>query len=439
LDDRKHSKTPAQMIRCLTWGAVIGCAVGIIIFFFKLCAHYLEEVSHHIYVVTSQRPAVAVLVFAGLILMASAMYLLHRIAPEVRGGGIPRATGIMRGNLNCNRVRTLFGTIIGSFISFFAGLPLGSEGPGVLIGTSLGAMLAPTGKKSGWSRYSPTAGAGAGFAVATGAPITSILFILEEVHRHMTVPLVLITSAASLVASFVNVALCGAFGMSPVLFGEVSIGELSLSHAPYILLLGVIVAVCVWVFDVCIVSLKHLTDKMGKRLPDIVKLLFVFMSVGIMGLVNPSALYGGHGLILGIINVRMVPILLVILFTWRFFMTIFTSNSKATGGAFVPTLCIGALIGALSFEVLSLIGMPAELSSTVILISMCAFLGGTMRAPLTATFFFVEATAPSGNMLYAALAVFVVHFITMSLGRHSFNDVMLEEMVEAQNGKDEIT
>ena len=113
-------------------------------------------------------------------------------------------------------------------------------------------------------------------------------------------------------------------------------------------------------------------------------------------------------------------------------MMILTSNSGATGGTFVPTLCIGGLIGALSAELLTAIGMPDELYGVCVLIAMCAFLGGTMRAPLTAVFFFVEATSQSGNLLYAAVAVFVVYFITNALGRHSFNDVVLEEMIEVQ-------
>lgn len=437
MEDHKHSKSPMQMIKCLIWGMVIGCSVGVIIFFFKLVAHYLEEISRHLYGMAAERPYVAVLVFAGLVLLALGMYVLHRFAPDVRGGGIPRATGIMRGILKCSRLRTFFGTIIGSFISFFAGLPLGSEGPGVLIGTSLGAAFVSPGKKCSWSKYAPTAGAGAGFAVATGAPITSILFILEEVHRKMTVSMVLITAGASITAAFVNEALCSVFGVDPILFASVTQGRFTLSHVPYLLLLGVIVAVFVWIFDVCIVSLKYFTDRMGKKIPDASKLLFVFTIVGVVGLFYPSALYGGHGLILGIMDTGTALGCIAALLLWRFVMMIFTSNSKATGGAFIPTLCIGALIGALTFELLYVMGMPRELSSAVILISMCAFLGGTMRAPLTAILFFMEATAPNGNMFYAAVAVFVVHFITMSLGRHSFNDVMLEDMVAVQKNTNE--
>ena len=151
-----------------------------------------------------------------------------------------------------------------------------------------------------------------------------------------------------------------------------------------------------------------------------------------MGIIRPSAIYGGRGLLLGILDGSSVFGLVAILLCWRLIMMILTSNSGATGGSFVPTLCIGGLIGGVSAELMISIGMPAELYGVFVLIAMCAFLGGTMRAPLTAIVFFVEATCQSENLFFAVLAVFVVYFITNALGRHSFNDVVLEEMIEAQ-------
>lgn len=423
------------MIRCLAWGIVTGGIVGTVIFFFKLIAEHLEELSHHIYETAVQKPLYSLLVFFGLAVLAAAMYLLHRFAPEIKGGGIPRATGIMRGLFKFSRLRTFIGTLLGSWISFFAGLPLGSEGPSVLVGATLGAALEPLDKKCIWSRYITTAGAGAGFAVATGAPLTSILFIIEEVHRRLTVRLVLITSASAFAAAFVNQALCTAFGVNPTLFAVDALHAVSLSQIHYILLLAVIVAITVWIFDVCVTSFKALMKKAGKRIPAFVKLLSVFLLVGIAGLLSPSALYGGRGLILEVMTGEKAITLLVILLIWRFTMMVLTANSGATGGTFVPTLCIGALVGAVTAEMLTAIGMSQELYTTAVIIAMCAFLGGTMRAPLTATFFFVEATAQSTNLIYAALAVFAVHFITTAIGRHSFNDIMLEEMTYEQKAQ----
>ena len=348
MEDHKHKQSPLEAIRCLAFGGLTGALVGALIFFFKLIAEHLEELSHHIYTSVSQKPILMIPLFAGIVLLAAGMYLLHRFSPEIKGGGIPRATGIMRGVLKFSRLRTFIGTLLGSWISFFAGLPLGSEGPSVLVGTTLGAMLEPRNEKGVLGRYISTAGAGAGFAVATGAPLTAILFIIEEVHRRITVRLVLVCSAAIFAAAFVNQALCSLFGIDPVLFGVDALAEISLLHIHYILLLAVIVAFAVWLFDVCVISFKRLMKKAGKRIPDFVKLLCVFILVGIVGIFFPDALYGGRGLILGVMSGEKVLSALMLLFVWRFSMMVLTSNSGATGGTFVPTLCIGALVGALS-------------------------------------------------------------------------------------------
>ena len=432
MEDRKESHSPRAIAACIALGCLIGGIVGAVIFFFKLIGEHLEEISHHIYEAASSDPLMTVLVILGLTILAVAMYLLHRFAPEIKGGGIPRSTGIMRGVLSFRRIRTLVGTVIGSWISFFSGLLLGSEGPSVLIGTSIGSLFQPVTKKDIWSRYMPTAGAGAGFAVATGSPLTAVLFIIEEVHKRLTARLVLITSASVLAAYSVNRLLCGAFGISHLLFPIDRLPEISFSQIGYVLLLGVIVAAFVWIFDVLVVGFRTLMKKAGKRIPDLVKLLFVFVVTGVVGIIRPSAIYGGRGLLLGILDGSSVFGLVAILLCWRLIMMILTSNSGATGGSFVPTLCIGGLIGGVSAELMISIGMPAELYGVFVLIAMCAFLGGTMRAPLTAIVFFVEATCQSENLFFAVLAVFVVYFITNALGRHSFNDVVLEEMIGAQ-------
>lgn len=410
-----------------------GTLVGVVIFFFKLAAEKLEEASHHIYEAAAGNPVAIILLFAGLIGLASAMYLLHKAAPEIKGGGIPRSEGIMRGMLSFRFIRTLIGTVIGSLISFFCGLPLGSEGPSVLVGTSLGRMAAPKKDREAWSRYVMTGGACAGFSVATGAPLTSILFALEEVHKRITPMLILIASTASLIAAYINQLLCSIFHMNPVLFDTDVLVPISLSETGYIFLLAIFVSLAVGLFDICVAAFTKFMKTKGRKIHSYVKLLIVFTLTGAVGLLYPGALYGGRGIILGILSGEKALSLLVLLLIWRFGMMIFTSNSGATGGIFVPTLAIGALVGALGAKLLIVIGMPEELFGTCVLLAMCAFMGGTMRAPLTATAFFLESTAQYTNLFYVALVVFTVYFITTLFDRKPFYDMVLEDMFEAQN------
>ena len=64
---------------------------------------------------------------------------------------------------------------------------------------------------------------------------------------------------------------------------------------------------------------------------------------------------------------------------------------------------------------------------------MCAFIGGTLRAPLTASVLFLELTGVFTNLLFVALVVFTVSFITELFNLTPFYDTALESMEHAQN------
>lgn len=429
----RHREFLAHTAPCLTYGIITGTLVGILIFFFKLGAEHLEELSHHLYSTVGKNPLHIVGFFTGLTGLAAVMYYLHKLAPEVKGGGIPRSEGIMRGMLHFRFIRTFVGTMIGSLISFFCGLPLGSEGPSVLIGTAMGRMLEPSRNREAWNRYIMTGGACAGFSVATGAPLTAILFALEEVHKRITPMLILMASTTSLIAAYINQLLCSVFNMNPVLFDTDVLVPIALSETGYIFFLAVMIAIAVGIFDICVAAFTKFMKTMGKKIPSFIKLLVVFLATGAVGLIAPEALYGGRGIIFSLLSGETVLSVLVLLFVWRFAMMILTSNSGATGGIFVPTLAIGALLGALAAKVLIAIGMPEELFGTCVLLAMCAFMGGTMRAPLTATVFFIESTAQYTNIFFVGLTVFTVYFITTLFDRKPFYDMVLEDMFEQQN------
>ena len=430
----RHRSYLAHTLPCLGYGLLCGTLVGVVLFFFKLAAEKLEHYSKIIYGAAQEHIGYAVLLFAGLILLASAMYLLHRRAPESKGGGIPRSEGILRGLLTFRWLRVLVGTVVGSFISFFCGLPLGSEGPSVLVGTALSHEVGNISKdREAWNRYVMTGGACAGFAVATGSPLTAILFALEEVHKRFTPMLVLIASVSVGTATYMNFLLCELFDITPTLFAVGAVVDLDIGDTGYVLLLALLVAASVAIFDSAVAAARGLLRRAGKKIPDYAKLLTVFLLTGVIGLFFIDGLYSGRGIILGILDGGRALSYLFLLLLIRFVMMILTSTSGATGGIFVPTLAIGALVGAISGKLLVSVGMREELYGTVVLLAMVAFMGGTMRSPITAALFFIESTAAFTNLFYVALAVFVVYFAAELFNREPFYDAVLDDMVEEQN------
>lgn len=430
----RHREYLKNIVPCVGFSAACGLITGVVIFLFKFGAKKAEEASVWLYATAKTSPLYVALVFAALVIFALGMWLLHKHIAEVKGGGIPRSEGVLRGMLHFRWFKTLIGTIVGSMVSFFCGVPVGSEGPAVLIGTALGAMTAHTSRHFGArGRYVMTGGAGAGFAVATGAPFAGILFALEEIHKRFTPMLVVSVSVSVLAATWVNRLLCAIYGMSATLFDLPELGGFALSHVGYLLLLGLIVAIAVAIFDISITLFGALNKHFKRFLSAPVKLVLFFLIVGIFGFTLHDAIYSGHHTILEAITMHPTLLLLAALLVIRLVMMLFVTDSGATGGIFIPTLAIGALFSALAARLLTAIGLPQELYALTVLLGMCAFIGGTLRAPLTAAVLFVELTGQFTDLFYVALVIFTVNFITELFHLTPFYDQALDNMLEAQN------
>ncbi|MBR3868514.1 MAG: chloride channel protein [Clostridia bacterium] len=431
----KHYKEYiSNILPCLGYGLLCGSVTGVLIFFYKLAAKKLVSFSEEIYSHAVHSPLLIAVVFAVLILFACIMAVMQKKIPEMKGGGIPRCEGILRGVLSFRRVKTLVGTAVGSLISFFCGLPLGSEGPAVIIGTSIGGICSgPKGNKSAWSRYVMTGGAAAGFGVATGAPLSAMLFALEEIHKRFTPMLVLTVSTSVLSATYINELLCSLYGISPALITAFDFPDFELKNVMYLLVFGVIIAFSVGVFDASLGYFGKFTKNIRKNMPDTVKLIVVFVLTGVLGLFFRDGVYSGHDIIENILSYGESLPLLFALLAVRMIMMILVTDSGATGGIFIPTLAIGALVGAIGGRFLVFAGMPTELFPSVVILGMCAFMGGTLRAPLTATVIFIEITCKFTNFFYVSLVIFIVNCITNIFNQTPFYDRVLESLEESQN------
>lgn len=430
----RHKEYLANVLPCIYFGVICGAVTGASIFLFKLAAKKAEVASRALYSLAKGSPLYIAAVFAGLIVLAAAMYFLHKRIPEAKGGGIPRSEGVLRGVLSFRWFKTLVGTFAGSMLSYFCGVPVGSEGPAVLMGTALGGACGKLSKnRTTWSRYVMTGGAGAGFAVATGAPFTGILFALEEIHKRFTPMLVIMVSVSVVSASAVNELLCSAFGVATSLFDFGPLAKFELGQIGYLFLLGVIIALAVGIFDGSLSIFNRFSSKINKFLPGPSKLILLFVMTGIFGFVFPDVIYSGHDIIHHFAEHEEAVGLILLLFAVRLLMMLFVTDSGATGGIFVPTLAIGALVGAAAARLLVLIGMPDESYAAIVLLGMCGFIGGTLRAPMTAAVLFVELTGQFQNLLFVALVIFTVNFITEIIHLTPFYDRALESMEHAQN------
>lgn len=430
----KYTEYIINLLPCLCFGALCGSLTGVVIFLFRLAAKHIEELSVFLYGKAVASPLGCIVAVSVCILSGTVMYFLHKKMPEIKGGGIPRSEGILRGLLPFRQIRTFLGTIVGSFISFFCGVPVGSEGPAVLIGTCIGGMCSSIYKnKYAIDRYVMTGGAGAGFAVATGAPLSAMLFALEEIHKRFTPMLVMNVSVSVIFATTVNRILCNKFSVNPNLFSIRTYTGFELKHLGFLVLLGVLTALAVGLFDKSIHLFKRFSKFSKDVMHPLLKLIILFTLTGFMGLFLNAGIYSGHNIIESVHEHQISVFFLVAILAIRMFMMLFITDCGATGGIFIPTLAIGALFSAIFSRILCCMGLNEQLGCAVTLLGMCAFLGGTLRAPFTACLLFAELTGSFTAFFYVAVTVFTVNLVTELLGQLPFYDMVLEHTVRKQN------
>jgi CIC family chloride channel protein len=430
---KTYKRYVTGLLSGLWLGVACGAVTGGVVFFYKWAAKALGLLSTTLYgVARGSAPGIllSLLAAAGLGLL---MWCLHRWAPHSRGGGIPRSEGALRGTLPLDAWRTLPATAVGSLMSFFGGLPVGSEGPAVLMGTCLGSLCSNSVKnKAAWRRYAMTGGAGAGFAVATGAPLTAILFTVEEFHQRFTPLLMLVVPVAVVAATAVNTALCGVFGLDGLLFPAMELPDFQPAHIGYLLVLGVFLALAVGAVDQLLSWVDALSRRQKGRLPRGVKLVGMFLLAAAVVLVLPQAAYSGHDVTEHLLAVDPGVKMALLLLAVRLVLFLLVGHSGVTGGQFIPTLALGALLGTLVARALMTLGLPVTLYLAVVYLSMCAFMGGMLRAPLTAALLFVELVGGVDNLLYVALVVFTVHLLVPLFHQRSHQDRALERLESEQ-------
>src|SRR5690606_1321851 len=116
--------------------------------------------------------------------------------------------------------------------------------------------------------------------------------------------------------------------------------------------------------------------------------------VGLGGLIEPNALGVGYDNIAHMLEGGTVAKAALLLLAVKAVIWAVALGSGTSGGVLAPLLIIGGAMGTVIAGFL-----PAADPGFWALLAMSATMGGTMRAPLTATFFAVELTGNSHVLL----------------------------------------
>lgn len=422
----------------LLFGAITGVLTAVAVTLYKLCAGAVIAASESVYTLMRARlfllPAALVVLFLLALLFAR----IYRRHPNFKGGGIPTSIGILRGIIRFHWLRNLVSVFLMSIVSFFIGVPLGNEGPSVQMGTAIGkgSVSCIAKKHSAWARYAMTGGACAGFSAATGAPISGIMFAVEEAHQRISPTIILSALVSVVFARLTTELISPLLGVSESLFPSFSLPQLMARDLWIPLFIGAAVGFFAVLFLKYYRVIRNFFRDRLSKVPDWGKIFLVFAVTLFLGLVSYSFLSTGHDLMLSLFETRPAPWILLGLLAVRATVTLSANTVGITGGIFLPILSLGALLSAAAAGIcIDFLGVDETYYILILVLGITACVSGMMKMPLTAIFFAVEALSCADNILPVMIVAALSYAITEIFEAKSINDSVLDSRIKENAGK----
>ncbi|MBT8217144.1 MAG: CBS domain-containing protein [Acidimicrobiia bacterium] len=337
-----------------------------------------------------------------------AAWLARRFAPEAEGDGVPAAMAALAVRGGRLRLRAWSIKILATAATLGSGGSAGREGPIVQIGATVGSVAGRYGGQ-GEDRVRSLVAAGAGAAIGASfnAPIAGMLFAMEVILgnfnlRHLNG--VVVSSVAAAVTS------------------RLLIGQEQLLQAfsyqledprELILFAGLGVAAAAAAF--VLLRLLDITETIVVPGSFLVRSLIFGLAVGALGLLYPEVLGDGQDYIAGLLRPAddaVVWYTLLAIAGVKIVATSITLGARASGGAFMPSLFIGAALGSGIAELLDGVWGVSELEpGAFAVVGMAATFAAVARAPLTSILIVFEITGDYGLVLPLMLAGSLATFL----------------------------
>jgi chloride channel protein, CIC family len=363
-------------------------------------------------------PSVAGLVVAALVL---------HIFPAIRGSGVNQTKSALYIFNGYIPFRTAVGKFICSAIAIGSGQSLGPEDPSLQIGASIASALGRQVEISREKlRLMAPVGAAAGLAAAFNAPISAVLFVIEEVIGRWSAG-ILGSVVLSAVASVVVVR--SFLGSEPLFRIPVTAFKRPSELLAYAAL-GLIGGFASVAFAKSIGSLRPRLKALPRwsqyLQPSIAGLL-----VGLIAFLGaPQVMGAGYDAMDQAMHGQYVWKFLAILAVLKIVATTLSFVSGTPGGMFAPTLFIGAMLGGAVGGVEHVFFPQLTASTgTYALVGMGVLFAGFLRAPMTSVFMVLEV---SGN--YEIIVPVIVANTVSYLVSRSLQEIPIFDLLTRQDG-----
>lgn len=405
-------------LNLLILSILTGIFTGVILTFYNILISYSEDFSVNVYAAVRENPVFIPLLFLALAAGAILIGTLVKFVPMVRGSGIPQIEGAARGKISFNWFTTLCAMFAASLACVFLGLSAGAEGPSLEMGGCVGEAVGKSFKRSQMTRRLQIAsGSSAGLAVAFNAPVTGMIFALEEAFRSFSAQ-VFICSAVSVACALVARNLIRtALGLATTFaFEGFSFNAFGLSDLGYVLLAVIVCALLGVALYYGVMGAKKVFGKI-KFWGGAGKFIIPFVAAGGFGLITAYAMGGGHTFIdalatggtgeysiASIFGLGALATILIVV-VLKFLAIVLNMGSGVPCGSFIPMLAVGAGAGAVMAILCNKIGMDPSLNDYLAVICMAAFFTAVVKAPITGIVMCFELTGSFTNFLPVLIGV----------------------------------
>jgi chloride channel protein, CIC family len=387
----------------------IGIISGLLVVCFRVAISWIQVLT----LGSSPHPGQLRLFFVPMGVGLLVAILVQLVFPGARGSGINQTKAALYIYNGYISFKTVIGKFITSALSIGGGFSLGPEDPSLQIGAGVASMVS---RRLNLSRerlrmFAPI-GAAAGLAAAFNAPISAILFVVEEVIGRWSAAVL----GSIVLAAISSVVVARTFWGAEPMFRIPSVTLKGPQELLAYAVLGVAGGIASLIFSK---ALGYSRPRL-RQLPR----WTWYIQPPIAGLIVGAIAYFGAPQVMGP-GYNVIDQAMHGQFTWKFLLvlallkivaTTISFSSGTPGGMFAPTLFIGAMLGASigTFEKIFFPGFPISVGSYA-LVGMGVLFAAFLRVPLTSVFMVLEVSGNYSIVLPVILANTIAYLVARSL------------------------
>lgn len=387
----------------------IGVISGLLVVSFRIAISWVQILT----LGSSPHPGQWRLIFVPTGMGLLVAFLVQQFFPAARGSGVNQTKAALYIYNGFISFKTVIGKFLTAALAIGGGFSLGPEDPSLQIGAGVASIVS---RKLRLSRqrlrvFAPI-GAAAGLAAAFNAPVSAILFVIEEVIGQWSAAVLGSVVLSAISAVVVARTFWGSEPMFRIPSVTISDSRELLAYA----LLGIVGGLSASVFSR---ALKYLRPRL-RNLPTWTFYLQPAIAGLIVGLIGffgfPQVMGPGYEVMDQAIHGQFTWHFLLALAAFKILATTVSFSSGTPGGMFAPTLFTGAMLGAAvgTFEKLYFPHLPISIGSYA-LVGMGVLFAGFLRAPLTSVFMVLEVSGNYSIILPVILANTIAYLLSRSL------------------------